>query len=138
MLVKSVVCKLTDLPPICIGSFPSTNNRSLRLLNQIWNIFRQRPLIFLLQSPCCTHTAAAITALWRKPMASHLADVQASQGVLGNATKTKPKGSLTHVAVNKFFISSKDAHAPKQPSTCHFTNITPQVLKQSLSVNSRI
>lgn len=52
MLVKSVVCKLTDLPHICIGNFLSTNNRSLQLLNQIGSIFRQKALnIFFCNLP---------------------------------------------------------------------------------------
>lgn len=140
MLVKSVVCKLTGLPRICIGSFPPTNNRSLNLLNQIWNIFRQRaPDISSCNPPAARTEKQPLlrAAPPVKPMAWHLAGVQAWQGILGYIRKTKPIGSLIHVAVHKSFIGNKDANSPKQPSTRHFTNVTLEVPKQPATVSSR-
>ena len=123
MLVKSVVCELTDLPPICIGSFPSTNNRSLNLLNHIWDIFRQKAL-----SIPQTHPGAhrGATAAQGEPMACTWPAFRRPRDS-GRRRKTEPKGSLIHSAGNKSFISNKDANFPKQLSTCHFTNITLQV-----------
>lgn len=59
MLVKSVVCELTELPHICIGSLPSSNSRSLDLLNKIGNTFRQKALEFSLRIARCMHTEAS-------------------------------------------------------------------------------
>lgn len=88
MLVKSVVCEWTDLPPICIGSFPSTNNRSPNLLNQIWNIFRQKALRTSPQIRTRAHRRPGLRGQSQWPA---LGRGSGDRGILGDARKPNRK-----------------------------------------------
>lgn len=80
MLVKSAEHRLTNLPHTGIGSFSSTNTRSQNILSQMrkYSLTKERPFTtFLFCKAPVARTRAAITVVLWKPVARHLAGIQA-------------------------------------------------------------
>lgn len=125
MLVKSDVRRLTHLPHTGLGSFfSSTNKRSQNILSQIWNIFWWKALTafcfvrsLLPAQPLlwCSGNQWPGTWLVFRP----------EEGFWDTWGAPSVEGSLIHVAVDKSFISCKNANLPKQPPQWHYSSILP-------------
>lgn len=112
-------------PIYLTGSFSSTNKGSQSILSQVWNIFCWKAFTtFFLQGPCCWHTGSHYCgALETNGQAfGWYSGLRRDSGI---HEEHQTEGSLIHVAVNKSFISCKNASLPKQPPKWHYNSILP-------------
>lgn len=85
----------------------------------------KRPLQFSFCKLPIAGTQATITVVLWKPMARHLASIQGLRRDSGIHEEHPSEGSPIHAAVNKSFMSCKNANSSKQPPKCHYNSVTP-------------